>query len=88
MLARMFPIIAMTAGIIAILWHLTLCANPSSRCFKMLERVCSGIVCLYGWNWLLGGNELMIGVNPVTVAAAGWLGLPGVAMLAAIRAMN
>ena len=83
----MMPIILTVGGLIVILWKLTMSVNPSSRLFKMFERACIAFVLLQGWNALASPYGLQIGVNLSTLTAAGCLGLPGLAAMAAARAL-
>ena len=53
-------------------------ALPVNRTWKFLFQWVWGIVCLC----LLNGMGLSFPVNGVTVAVAGFLGLPGIAVLA------
>ncbi|MBQ8536965.1 MAG: pro-sigmaK processing inhibitor BofA family protein [Clostridia bacterium] len=88
MLARMFPVILLTSGIIFALWGFAMVINPSSRWFRFMERACMGLVSLHLWNLLAAPLGLTLGINLTTIAAAGWLGLPGLAAMAAVRAMG
>lgn len=86
-LTGMLPVMLATAGVLWICYRLAMGLNPSTRIYRLFERACLGVCALYLWNLAAGGAGWALGVNWTTVAAAGTLGLPGLAVLAAIKAL-
>lgn len=66
------------AALMALVVLIGVAALPVNRIWKFLFQWVWGIVCLC----LLNGMGLSFPVNGVTVAVAGFLGLPGIAVLA------
>lgn len=66
------------AAVMALVVLIGVAALPVNRTWKFLFQWVWGIVCLC----LLNGMGLSFPVNGVTVAVAGFLGLPGIAVLA------
>ena len=83
----MLPVIALTAGFIIICWSLALRVDPGSRLFKAFEKLCVAFMMLAAWNHITEPWELYLAINPGTLCATGILGLPGLAALAAIKAL-
>ena len=48
---------------------------------KLGGQAAVGALLILGLNWALGGFDLFVGLNVITVTVAGLLGLPGVVSL-------
>ena len=49
---------------------------------KVLLNSACGFACLWLLNWISGFTGIFFPINPITAAIAGFLGLPGIAVLA------
>lgn len=87
MLSQMLPIIFLTAGLIIIAWRIALAANPSSALFKVFERLTLSLAGLTVWNWLTAPLGMALGINLTTLTTASLLGIPGVAVMAAVKSI-
>lgn len=70
------------AGAALILYFLCMRYDPKKPHARLLRHGVVGLMLLLGWNVLPLPH---IGVNPLSVMAAGALGLPGAGMLAVIN---
>ena len=58
---------------------------PMKFIFKLLIHSACGFLCLWLLNTVSGFTGLLFPINAVTAAIAGFLGLPGIAMLALVQ---
>ena len=52
---------------------------------KLLLNCVCGFLCLWLLNWISAFTGVYFPINPVTAAVAGFLGLPGIALLAVVQ---
>ncbi len=76
-----FRLIALLAGIMALLAALSRLYRPGNLPARMMERLLTGLVLLAVWNLLLPP----LGINPLSMYLAGALGLPGACLLWVLR---
>ena len=55
---------------------------PIRIAWKLLINSACGFLCLWLLNWISGFTGIMFPINAVTAAIAGFLGLPGIGLLA------
>ena len=60
--------------------------RPTGAGTRLLRSVMLGFALLLGWN-LLAPASLTLGVNPLSGATAGLLGLPGLCLLLVLKAL-
>ena len=58
---------------------------PVRLIWKLAVNSACGFVCLWLLNWISGFTGLLFPINAVTAAIAGFLGLPGIALLTAAQ---
>ena len=78
-------ILSLIAPVLLIFLLLRLIAAPVRLGVKLLINSACGFVCLWLLNWISGFTGIFFPINPVTVIIAGFLGLPGIALLAAAQ---
>ena len=61
---------------------LRLLAAPMKLLWKLAVNSLGGLVCLWLLNWISGFTGILFPINAVTAAVAGFLGLPGILLLA------
>ena len=61
---------------------LRLLAAPLKLAVKLVINSLGGLTCLWLLNWISGFTGILFPINFVTAAIAGFLGLPGILMLA------
>lgn len=71
--------------VLLILALLRLMAAPLRWTLKIVINSLAGLVCLWLLNWISGFTGILFPINFVTAAIAGFLGLPGIALLAAAQ---
>lgn len=71
--------------IVLIYGSLRLCMAPLRLVWKLGVNTISGFVCLWLLNLISGFTGLLFPINAVTALIAGFLGLPGIALLAGIQ---
>ena len=64
---------------------LRLIAAPLKLGVKLVVNSLAGLICLWLLNWISGFTGVLFPINAVTVIAAGFLGLPGIGLLAAAQ---
>lgn len=79
------PVIFWLAAIMALLYFVGMRANPESKAFHALQKCLCGMAVLLAWNLLAGPVGLGLGVNLVTCLTTGFLGVPGLGLLLALR---
>ena len=52
---------------------------------KVLLNSACGFACLWLLNWISGFTGIFFPINPITALIAGFLGLPGIGLLAAAQ---
>ena len=75
-----FAAIFITA--LLVLGLLRLIVLPIRWGIKILLNSACGFLCLWLLNWISGFTGIFFPINPVTAVIAGFLGLPGIAVLA------
>ncbi|MBQ8237404.1 MAG: pro-sigmaK processing inhibitor BofA family protein [Oscillospiraceae bacterium] len=61
---------------------LRLIAAPLKWTVKIAVNSLAGLICLWLLNWIAGFTGIVFPINAITAAIAGFLGLPGIALLA------
>ena len=61
---------------------LRIIALPVRFAVKVFLNCACGFACLWLLNWISGFTGIFFPINPITAAVAGFLGLPGIAVLA------
>ena len=74
-------LILLLAFIMALLWMLGRVWNPQHPAAKACERLLAGVTGLAAWNMIAAPLQLSLGINALSAAVTGWLGLPGIALL-------
>ena len=67
---------------VLILGLLRLIAAPMKLMVKLVVNSLAGLTCLWLLNWISGFTGIFFPINFVTAAIAGFLGLPGIVLLA------
>ena len=62
-----------------------LIAAPLKLGVKLIVNSLAGLTCLWLLNWISGFTGILFPINAVTAAVAGFLGLPGIGLLAAAQ---
>ena len=65
-----------------VLLLLRLIAAPLRWTVKIVVNSLAGLLCLWLLNWISGFTGIVFPINAVSAAIAGFLGLPGIALLA------
>ena len=71
--------------VLLIFWLLRIIAMPVRWFWKIFINSACGFLCLWLLNSVSSFTGLLFPVNPVTVLIAGFLGLPGIGMLALVQ---
>ena len=71
--------------VVLILLVLRLLAAPLKLAVKLVINSLGGLICLWLLNWISGFTGVLFPVNAVTAAVAGFLGLPGIVLLAVVQ---
>ena len=58
---------------------------PIRLIWKIFINSACGFLCLWLLNWISGVTGILFPINSVTAAVAGFLGLPGIALLALVQ---
>ena len=77
--------VSVLVPVLLILLVLRLMAAPLKLAVKLAVNSLGGLVCLWLLNWISGFTGILFPINAVTAAVAGFLGLPGIALLAAAQ---
>ena len=75
-------ILSLAVPVLLVFLLLRLIAAPVRLGVKVLLNSACGFACLWLLNWISGFTGIFFPINPVTVVIAGFLGLPGIALLA------
>lgn len=79
------PIVLWLAGIMIFLYFVGMRTNPESKAFHVLRKALYGFVVLWIWNIFARPIGLPLGINLVTCVTTGFLGVPGLGLLLALR---
>ena len=74
-------------GVISALFILHLLARPIKFCFKLIWRTALGFLTLIVLNSFSHFSGISIAVNTFTSAVSGILGIPGTALLCALKVL-
>ena len=75
-------ILSLLVPVLLVFLLLRIIAAPVRLGVKVLLNSVCGFACLWLLNWIAGFTGIFFPINPVTVVIAGFLGLPGIALLA------
>ena len=75
-------ILSLIVPILLVFVLLRIIAMPVRLGVKILLNSACGFICLWLLNWISGFTGIFFPINPITAAIAGFLGLPGIAVLA------
>ena len=75
-------ILSLIVPVLLVFLLLRIIAMPVWLGVKVLVNSACGFVCLWLLNWIAGFTGIFFPINPVTVIIAGFLGLPGIVLLA------
>ena len=75
-------VLSLAVPVLLIFLLLRIIAAPVRLGVKVLLNSVCGFACLWLLNWIAGFTGIFFPINPVTVVIAGFLGLPGIALLA------
>lgn len=78
-------IVSILIPVVLIILVLRLLAAPLKLAVKLVINSLGGLICLWLLNWISGFTGILFPVNAVTAAVAGFLGLPGIVLLAAAQ---
>ena len=78
-------ILSLIVPVLLVLLLLRIIALPVRLGVKILLNSACGFACLWLLNWISGFTGIFFPINPVTVLIAGFLGLPGIALLAVVQ---
>ena len=78
-------ILSLLIPVLAVFLLLRLIALPVRLGVKLVINGLGGFLCLWLLNWISGFTGVFFPINAVTVLIAGFLGLPGIALLAAAQ---
>ena len=78
----MEQLLSVLVPVLMIFLLLRIIAAPVRLAVKVLLNSACGFACLWLLNWISGFTGIFFPINPVTVIIAGFLGLPGIALLA------
>ena len=78
----MEKIVTLMIPVLLALGLLRLVLAPVKLGFKLAAHSGCGFLCLWLLNWISGYTGVLFPINAVTAATAGFLGLPGIVLLA------
>ena len=78
-------ILSLIAPVLLVFLLLRIIAMPVRLTIKLLLNSACGFLCLWLLNWISGFTGIFFPINPVTAAIAGFLGLPGIGVLAVVQ---
>ena len=78
-------ILSVLIPVVLVLLLLRIMILPVRLGFKLLINGACGFLCLWLLNWISGFTGVYFPINPITAAVAGFLGLPGIALLALVQ---
>ena len=71
--------------VVLVILVLRLMAAPLKLAVKLVINSLGGLTCLWLRNWISGFTGIVFPINAVTAAVAGFLGLPGIILLAVVQ---
>ena len=81
----MEQLLSVLIPVLLIFLLLRIIAAPLRLGIKILLNSACGFACLWLLNWISGFTGIFFPINPVTASIAGFLGLPGIGLLAAAQ---
>ena len=81
----MEQLLSVLIPVLLIFLLLRIIAAPLRLGIKILLNSACGFACLWLLNWISGFTGIFFPINPVTAVIAGFLGLPGIGLLAAAQ---
>ena len=78
-------ILSLILPVLLVFLLLRIIALPVRLGVKILLNSACGFACLWRLNWIAGFTGIFFPINPVTALIAGFLGLPGIALLAVVQ---
>ena len=78
-------ILSLIVPVLLVFLLLRIIAMPVRLAVKALLNSACGFACLWLLNWISGFTGVFFPINPVTAVIAGFLGLPGIGLLAAAQ---
>lgn len=78
-------ILSLLVPVLLVFLLLRVIAMPVRLGVKILINSACGFACLWLLNWIAGFTGIFFPINPVTALIAGFLGLPGIALLAVVQ---
>ena len=78
-------ILSLLIPVLLIIILIRIIALPVRWAVKIFLNCACGFACLWLLNWISGFTGIFFPINPITAAVAGFLGLPGIAVLAAAQ---
>ena len=78
-------VLSLIVPVFLVLLLLRIIAAPVRLGVKILLNSACGFACLWLLNCIAGFTGIFFPINPVTILIAGFLGLPGIALLAAAQ---
>ena len=75
-------VLSLAVPVLLVFLLLRIIAAPVRLGVKVLLNSVCGFACLWLLNWIAGFTGIFFPINPATVVIAGFLGLPGIALLA------
>ena len=78
-------IMSLAVPVLLVFLLLRIIAAPLRLGVKVLLNSACGFVCLWLLNWISGFTGIFFPINPITALIAGFLGLPGIGLLAAAQ---
>ena len=78
-------ILSVLIPVVLVLLLLRIMITPVRLGIKLLINGACGFLCLWLLNWISGFTGVYFPINPITAAIAGFLGLPGIALLAVVQ---
>ena len=78
-------ILSLIVPVLLVFLLLRIIALPVRLGVKILVNSACGFACLWLLNWIAGFTGIFFPINPITALIAGFLGLPGIGLLAAAQ---
>ena len=78
-------IVSIIVPVLLLLVLIRIIAMPIRLIFKLGINSLCGVLCLWLLNWISGFTGIYFPINLVTAAIAGFLGLPGIGLLALVQ---
>ena len=76
---------ALVIPVVLLFLFIRLCLAPLKLGWKLAVNTASGFICLWLLNLISGFTGILFPINAVTALITGFLGLPGIILLAAIQ---